>query len=194
MRLFFCGLMVVATFVFVLFLISWLFPQGAGWPGLCVGVTCLYASVFMAWALFGNQTDKTTHSTKGETTRTHHLRDNLLYFAVAMAVVTLVMAVTIHDTERNIHRSSKNDWFVGLGSACFALGYATKAFWKSRRDWRLWAITAALFVLFVAITLPVLSKMEKVPLLLMGPLTNIELLLAILLLDWIVPGTPNRSS
>ena len=187
MRLFLCALMVVATFFFVVLLISWLFPTGAGWAGLCMAVTCLYASVFAAWALFGNQTDKTTHSTKGETARTHHLRDNLLYFAVAMAVVTLVMAVLIHDTERGIHRRFRNDWFVGVGSAGFALGYAAKAFWTSRRNWRLWAIIATLFVLFTAVTLPVLSQMEKVPLLLMGPLTNVELLLAILLLNWIVP-------
>ena len=67
MRLFLCGLMVVATFFFVVLLISRLFPTGAGWAGLCMAVTCLYASVFAAWALFVNQTDKTTHSTKGET-------------------------------------------------------------------------------------------------------------------------------
>ena len=124
---------------------------------------------------------------QGEVSQTHPLRDNLLYFAVAMAVVTLVIAVTVHDTDRGVRRSFKNDWFVGLGSACFALGYAAKAFWMSRRSWRLWAIIAALFVLFAAITLPILSQMEKVPLLLMGPLANVELLLAIFLLDWIVP-------
>jgi len=109
---------------------------------------------------------------------------------VAMAVVTLAMAVTIHDTERGIHRSFKNDWFVGVGSACFALGYAAQAFWTSRKSWRLWAIIAALFVLFTAITLPVLSQMEKVPLLLMGPLANIELLLAVLLLERFVGLKP----
>jgi len=158
----------VATFAFVVLLISRLFPQGAGWAGVCMAVTCLYASTLVACALFGNQGDKKPRLTNRETTETHPLRDNLLYFAVAMVVVTLVMAVTIHDTERNVHRSLKNEWFVGLGSACFALGYAAKAFWTSRRDWR--RIVAALFVLFVAITLPALSEMEKVTLLLMGPL------------------------
>ena len=104
-----------------------------------------------------------------------------------MAVVTLVVAVLIHDDKMGVHRTFKNDWFVGLGSACFALGYAAKAFWTSRRNWRLWAIIATLFVLYAAITLPILSQMENVPLLLMGPLGNVELLLAILLLGWIVP-------
>ena len=190
MRLFLCALMVVATFAFVVLLVAWLFPQGAGWPGACMAVTCLYASAFAAWALFGNRTDKKTHVIKDEVTETHPLRDNLLYFAVAMAVVTLAMAVTIHDTERGIHRSFKNDWFVGVGSACFALGYAAKAFWASRKSWRLWAIIAALFVLFTAITLPVLSQIGKVPLLLMGPLANIELLLTILLLERLVGLKP----
>ena len=57
----------------------------------------------------------------------------MLYFAVAMAVVTLVIAVTIDDDERGVHRSFKTDWFVGLGSACLALGYAASI-------WRLWAM------------------------------------------------------
>lgn len=102
-------------------------------------------------------------------------------------MVTLVMAVAIHDDVRGVHRSFKKDWFVGVGSACVALGYAAKAFWMSRGNWRLWAIIAALFVLYAAITIPVLSQMENVPLLLMGPLTNVELPLAILLLGWLVP-------
>jgi len=186
MRLFLCASLVVATFVVVALIIAWLFPQGAGWAGLCMAVTCLYASAFGAWTLFGDQTNKTTYP-KGATSRTHRLRDNLLYFAVAMAAVTLVIAVMIHDTDRGIYRSFRNDWFVGVGSACVALGYAARAFWTSRKSWRLWVIIATLFILFTTITLPVLSHMEKVPLLLMGPLTNVELLLAILLLNWIVP-------
>lgn len=183
MRLFLCALIVVVTFAFVLLLTSWLFPEGVGWAGLCVAVTCLYASTFVVWALFGNQTEKKPR----EVTETRSLRDNLLYFAVGMAVVTLVVAVLIHDDKRAIHRSFKNDWFVGLGSACVALGYAAKAFRTSLRNWRLWATIAVLFVLFTAITLPILSQMERVPLLLMGPLTNAELLIAVFLLGWIVP-------
>ena len=193
MRLFLSALRVVATFAFVVLLIAWLFPQGAGWAGLCVAVTCLYASAFAAWALLGNQTDKKAHVIQGEVSQTRPLRDNLLYFAVAMAVVTLAIAVTIHDDKMGVHRTFKNDWFVGFGSACFALGYAAKAFWTSRRNWRVWAIIATLFVLYAAITLPILSQMERVPLLLMGPLCNVELLLAILLLAWLVPDkTRNR--
>lgn len=186
MRLFLCALMVVGTFVLVVLLIAWLFPQGAGWAGVCMAVTCLYASAFVAWALFGNQTDKKADVIEGGTTQTHPLRDNLLYFSVAMAVVTLAIAVTIHDTERGIHRTFRYDWSVGFGSACFALGYAAKAFWALRRNWRLWAVVAALFVLFTAITLPILSLMRKVPLLLSGPLANIEFLIAIFVLDWLV--------
>lgn len=103
----------------------------------------------------------------------------------------MTIAVARHDTERGIHRNIKNDWFVGVGSACVALGYAAKAFWDSRRNWRLWSIIAALFVIFAAITLPLLSQMEKVPLLLMGPLANVEVLIAVLLLDWFLRQKPN---
>jgi len=123
---------------------------------------------------------------QGEIVERHLLRDNLLYFAVAMAVVTIVIALTIHDTERGIHRNFKNDWFVGFGSACFALGYAAKAFWIFRRNWRLWAVIAALFAVFTGTTIPALSQMEKVPLLFMGPLANIELLIAVVALDWFI--------
>jgi magnesium-transporting ATPase (P-type) len=184
MRLFLAAAMVVATFALVVLLISRLFPDGAGWAGVCLAITCLYASAFAAWAFLGKQTDKSTGVIEDEIAQRHLLRDNLLYFAVAMAVVTILVAVLIHDTERGIHRYFKNDWFVGFGSACFALGYSAKAFWGFRRNWRLWAVIAALFALFTAITIPILSNMEKVPLLFMGPLANIELLIAFAVLEW----------
>jgi hypothetical protein len=191
MRLFVAAVTVVATFVIVALLISRLFPYGAGWAGVCVAITCLYASTFGAWVLLGNKPDQNAFVMEGKIVQRHLLRDTLLYFAVGMAAVTIVMAVTIHDTDRGLHRNFRNDWFVGFGSACFALGYAAKAFWISRRNWRLWAIIAALFALFTAITIPALSQMEKVPLLLMGPLANIELIIAFVALDWFI-GTQSR--
>lgn len=184
MRLFLSALVVVATFALVVLLISWLFPQGAGWAGAWMAITCLYASVFAAWALFGNRKEKAAEGIEARVAQTHPIRDNLLYFAVGMAVVTLALAVARHDIEKGIHRNFKNDWFVGFGSAFFALGYAAKAFWTFRSSWRLWSILAALFVIFAATTLPLLSQMEKVPLLLMGPMANIEVLIAIFVLDW----------
>src|SRR5712692_2993008 len=102
MRLFLAAVAVVATFAFVVLLISRLFPYGAGWAGVYLAITCLYASAFAAWALIGKQTER-TRAMEDEIQR-HPLRDNLLYFAVAMAVVTIVIAVVIHDTERGIHR------------------------------------------------------------------------------------------
>lgn len=190
MRLFVAAVVVVAIFVVVVLLISRLFPYGAGWPGVCVAITSLYASAFGVWALLGNKTDKNARAMQGDIVQQHSLTDNLLYFAVAMAAVTIAIAVTIHDTERGIHRNLRNDWFVGFGSACFALGYAAKAFWISRRNWRLWAVIAALFALFTAITIPFLSQMEKVPLLFMGPLANIELLVAVVALEWFIGRQP----
>jgi hypothetical protein len=184
MRLFLSVFMVVVTFAFVVLLISWLFPQGAGWAGVWIAMTCLYASVFAAWAWLGNRTERGAQAIEAEVVQTHSLRDNLLYFAVGMAVVTLVIAVARHDTENGIHRNFKNDWFVGFGSACVALAYAARAFWSFRRNWRLWSIIAALFAIFTVITVPLLSQIEKVPLLFMGPLANIELLIAMFLLDW----------
>ena len=44
----------------------------------------------------------------------------------------------------------------------------------------------ALFALVTAITIPALFQMEKVPLLLMGPRANIELLIAFVALDWFI--------
>ncbi len=130
---------------------------------------------------------------QGEIVQRNPLRDNLLYFAVAMAVFTIVIAVVIHDSEKGIHRNFRNDWFVGFGSACVALGYAAKAFWISRKNWRVWSVIAALFALFTSITIPVLSQMEKVPLLFMGPLANIELLIAFAVLDWFIGKQSQRS-
>jgi hypothetical protein len=192
MRLFVAAVMVVATFIIVALLISRLFPYGAGWAGVCVAITCLYASAFGAWVLLGDKPDKNARLMQGEIAHEHLLRDNVLYFAVAMAMVTIAIVVLIHDTDRGIHRSFKNDWFVGFGSACFALGYVAKAFWTFRRNWRLWAVIGALFALFTAITVPVLSQMEKVPLLFMGPLANIELLIAFVVLDLVIGKQSRR--
>ena len=192
MRLFGAAVMVVATFVFVALLISRLFPYGAGWAGVYVTITCLYASAFGAWALLGNKPDRNARAVQSAIVRWHALRENLLYFAIAMALVTITIAVAMHDTERGIHRNFKNDWFVGFGSACVASGYAVKAFWIFRGNWRLWAVGAALFALFTSITIPVLSQMEKVPLLLAGPLANIELLIAFAVLDWLVGKQSRR--
>jgi hypothetical protein len=128
MRLFVAALMVVAIFGVVVLIMSRLFPYGAGWAGVCVAITCLYAGAFGAWVLIGNETGKNARAMQGDIVRQHSLKDNLLYFAVAMAAVTIAMALTIHDTERGIDRNFRNDWFVGFVSACFALGYATKAF------------------------------------------------------------------
>jgi len=194
MRLIVAAVMVVTAFVIVVLLISRLFPYGAGWAGVCVAMTCLYASAFGAWAVLGDKDDQKPRLVQGEVVQRHSLRDNLLYFAVAMAVVTIVIAVVIHDTERGIHRNFKNDWFVGFGSALLALGYAAKAFWISRRNWRLWAMVAALFVVYTTITVPALSQMEKVPLLLMGPLANLELLIAFFALDWFIATQSRRST
>jgi hypothetical protein len=192
MRLSVAAVMVVAVFIFVVLLISRIFPYGAGWAGVCIAVTCLYATAFGAWALLGNKPDKNARAMYGDIVQQHPLRDNLLYFAVAMAAVTIVIAVTIHDTDRGMHRNFRNDWFVGFGSACFALGYAAKAFWIHHRNWRLWAVIAALFFLFTAITIPFLSQMEKVPLLFMGLLANFELLIAVVALDWFIGRQTRR--
>ncbi len=192
MRLFLAAVMVAAIFVLVALLILRLFPYGAGWAGVSIAITCLYASAFGAWALFGNKPDRNAHRAQGHIVQKHLLRDNLLYCAVAMAVVTITFAVLIHDDERGIHRSFKNDWSVGFGSACVALAYAAKAFWTFRRNWRLWAVMGLLFALFAAITIPVLSQMEKVPLLFMGPLANVELLIAFAVLDWFIGKQPRR--
>src|SRR3979490_736050 len=158
MRLSIAAIAVVAIFVFVLLLILRLFPYGAGLAGVCVAMACLFASVVGAWALIGRKPHKNARAEQGDIVQQHPLRDNLLYFAIAMAAVTMVIAVTMHDTDRGIHRSLKNDWFVGLGSACFALGYAVKAFWSYRWNWTLRAVIAVLFVLFTAITIPFLSQ------------------------------------
>jgi hypothetical protein len=85
MRLLVVAVMVVATFVAVTLLISRLFPYGAGWAGVCIAITCLYASTFGAWALLGNNPQEAARSAKGNIAQQRPLRNNLIYFAVGMA-------------------------------------------------------------------------------------------------------------
>jgi hypothetical protein len=99
MRLFVAAVMVVATFVLAALLVSRLFPYG-GWAGLCVVITCLYASAFGAWALFGDRPGKDAGAIQSKIARRHLLRDNLLYFAVAMVAVTIAIAVLINTPKK----------------------------------------------------------------------------------------------
>jgi hypothetical protein len=114
--------------------------------GVCVVITCLYASAFAAWALLGNEKKGVSEHPTQDPGR---LRDNALYFAVGMAVVTVTLVLAIHDTDRGIQRTWRNDWFVGVGGAIFAIGYAAKACWTLRSDWCLWALLTALFAILV---------------------------------------------
>jgi hypothetical protein len=76
-------------------------------------------------------------------------------------LVTIVIGVAIQDADKGIHRKFRDDWFVGIGSACFVFDYAINVFWEFRRSWRMWAALAALLIAFVGIVVPILSHIDS---------------------------------
>src|ERR1700733_12199697 len=179
MRLFVAAVTVVATFVVVVLLILRLFPPWSrlGWylRGDHLLVRKRIWRVGVAWKQHWQKGPG--NASRRRATAFPERQPSI--FCSRNGVVTITVAVTIRDTERGIHRSFKNDWFVGLGSACVALGYAAKAFWIFRRNWHLWAVISALLALFTAIAIPVSPKWRRCHCCLWGrwPMSNCSLLL-----------------
>jgi hypothetical protein len=186
MRLFLAAITVVTSFICGVLLIARLLPFAGTSLKLTLAFAWLLGSIFAAWLVVGNQTVATTRGEPDRITERARVRDNLLYLAIALTLVTMVTALAIYDAERGIHRKFRDDWVVGFGSALFVFGYAAKAFWGFRKNWRMWAAMAALFGAFVGLVVPILSHMDRVPLLLMTPLFAVGSVIVQAALNWVV--------
>jgi lysylphosphatidylglycerol synthetase-like protein (DUF2156 family) len=113
-------------------------------------------------------------------------KDLLLYVAIALLVAAVAVGYGVYLAGKGENANFKNDWSVAIATAALVFGYAIKGCWRLRRAWLFWVICLALLIAHFAILLPILSRMEKVPLILIGIIAPLEILIVGHALDFIV--------
>lgn len=166
MRVIIVSLVLVGLFIGGVMCIPMIFPNSSG------GVRGTVA-LFWFFALIG-----TGLALNARKLSTVQIRDYLLYTAIALALVAMAGVTAVHDADRGIHREFKNDWTVAIMSAVIGFGAAAKQHWRYRKEWFFWTALLGLLGAHFAILIPILSPMEKVPLLWGGPLAYVDTIVA----------------
>jgi hypothetical protein len=126
--------------------------------------------------------------------REHAAMDLLLYIAIALLVAAVAIGYGVYLGRKGEKPNFKNDWFVTIGTAALVFGNAVKGRWRLRRLWSFWAIWFVLLVAHFVILLPILSRMEKVPLLLIAIIGPLEVFIVYPVLDSVVERLKSRSN
>ena len=124
--------------------------------------------------------------------RQHAVRDLFLYVAIALLVAAFAVGYGFYLAHKGKEPDFKNDWSVAVVTASIVFGYAFKAHWRLRRMWSFWASCIGLLIAHFAILLPLFSRMEKVPLVLIGAIAPLELVIVYALLDFIAGRSNSR--
>jgi hypothetical protein len=124
----------------------------------------------------------------------HAARDFLLYIAIGLLVAVYVACYGFYLARKGVEPNFKNDRSVTIATAALVFGYAIKSHWQLRRVWSFWAAWFALLIAHFAILLPLLSRMEKVPLVLIGVIGPLEILVVYPLMDFIVESLISRNN
>lgn len=95
---------------------------------------------------------------------THRMRDLLLYIVIGILVAFAAIAYGIYAAKAGKGVSFKNDWTVTVTSAAIGFGYGLRGFWRFRDKPSFWIVSLGLLAAHFAILIPLLSRMEKVPL------------------------------
>ncbi len=96
------------------------------------------------------------------------VRDFLLYVGAGVIVVAAAASYGIYAAKTGKQISFKNDWSVTITAAAVGFGYGLKGFWHLRRNPAFWAAWSGLLFAHFIILIPLLSRMEKVSLILGG--------------------------
>ena len=124
--------------------------------------------------------------------RQHVGRDLLLYVAIALLITAFAVGYAVYLAHKGKEPDFKNDWTVAAATAGIVFGYAFKAHWRLRRMWSFWASCIGLLIAHFAILLPIFSRLEKVPLVLIGVIAPLELVIVYALLDFIAGRSNSR--
>jgi hypothetical protein len=92
------------------------------------------------------------------------VRDFLLYVGIGILVAIAAIAYGIYSAKTGRKPIFKNDWTVAVVSAAIGFGSGLRSFWQLRRNLAFWAAWSGLLFAHFVILIPLLSRMEKVPL------------------------------
>jgi hypothetical protein len=106
--------------------------------------------------------------------RQHAARDFLLYITIGLLVAAFALSYGFYLAKKGVEPKFKNDWSVTISTAALVFGYAIKSYRQLRGLWSFWVAWFALLIAHFAILLPLLSRMEKVPLVWIGVITPLE--------------------
>lgn len=113
-------------------------------------------------------------------------RDLLLYIAIALLIAAVAGGYGVYLARKGEEPNFKNDWSVTMATGALVFGYAIRHRWRLRKFWSFWAMWFVLLVAHFAILLPILSRMEKVPLVLIGLIAPLEVFIVYPTLDFVV--------
>jgi hypothetical protein len=146
MRLLLSVILILAAFFVGIYAIPHLLPNATDATRLAVAAFWFFTVTTVVWVRLN------------PAARKNAVRDSVLYIGIALAVVAVVVAIAIHDANRNISREFKNDWTVAVTAAAVVFGYAVRELWTFRRNWRLWAAMVGLVALHFAMLIPSFSR------------------------------------
>jgi cell division protein FtsW (lipid II flippase) len=106
-------------------------------------------------------------------TKKNRTRDYVVYVGVGLLVACGAAAYGIYTARHGIVPQFKNDWTVALVTAGIAFGFVLRSP-SPKHDARFWVVWSLLLLLHFVIFLPVLSRMNKVPLVLGGLIAPVE--------------------
>jgi hypothetical protein len=129
---------------------------------------------------------------KSNNVRQNTGRDLLLYIAIALLIAAIAGGYGFYLARKGEEPNFKNDWFVTMATAALVFGYVIRHRWRLRKFWSFWAIWFALLIAHFAILLPILSRMEKVPLILIGLIAPLEVFIVYPTLDFVVGHLDSR--
>ena len=124
--------------------------------------------------------------------RPHAMRDLLVYIAIALLIVAIVMLYAEYLAHKGRELEFKNDWFVASATAALVFGYAIKSGWRLRRLYFFWVGWFGLLIAHFSILVPILGRMERVPLLLIGVIGPLELLIVYSVLHFVAERFNSR--
>lgn len=124
--------------------------------------------------------------------RPHEVRDFLIYTAVGLLVVAVIIGYAEYSARKGTEPDFKNDWSVATATAALVFGYAIRDRWRLRKMWSFWVSWLGLLIAHFAVLLRIFSRVERVPLLLIGVIGPLEIFIVLPVLDFVTGRFDSR--
>jgi len=158
LRLILSALLIVLAFGLGAWGISFLLPSSPAWVKVAVSMVWLFGIIACAF-LIGNQKRENEEERREFQ---HIVRNNILYLGIAIVPITVLVALTIHDVDKGIHRNIKQNWVLCTITASTVLGFLIEEFWCLKRLWQMWAVLVAYSALHFSIGVPALAQLHTI--------------------------------